>query len=60
MSQVSARLWEVAEVLTLRAQLLAVEPEMIRVAQHLLEDEARLLQIAQPRQKSPVSLISIG
>ena len=40
--EVRERLREVAEVIGLRPQLLAVQPQMIGVAQHLLEEEARL------------------
>src|SRR5436309_7079048 len=43
--QVRERLGEVAEVLCLRTQLLAVQSEVIGVAEHLLEEEPRLLQI---------------
>jgi hypothetical protein len=41
---------EVPEVLAPAAEFLAVEPEVVRVAEHLLEDQARLRQIAEPRQ----------
>src|SRR5262245_24173499 len=44
--EVRERLWEVAEVLRLKAELLAVQPEVIGVAQHLLEEEPRLVQVA--------------
>src|SRR5262249_22022620 len=43
--QVRERLGEVAEVLRLGAELLAVQPEVIGVAEHLLEEEARLVQV---------------
>src|SRR5437762_6585654 len=48
--QVRERLREVAEVLCLGAELFAVQPEVIGVAEHLLEDEARLVQVAHARQ----------
>src|SRR5881296_3691874 len=40
------RLREVAEMLRLGAELLAVQPQVIGVAEHLLEEEPRLLQVA--------------
>src|SRR5262249_52224070 len=46
--QVRERLREVAEVLRLRAQLLAIQPEVVGVAEHLLEEEPRLLQVPHP------------
>src|SRR5262245_11540902 len=42
--EVGERLREVAEVLPTMAELLAVEPQVVRVAEHLLEEEARLLE----------------
>ena len=48
--QVRERLREVAEVLCLGAELFAVQPEVIGVAEHLLEDEARLVQVTHARQ----------
>src|SRR5262249_18820096 len=38
---------EVAEMLRLGAELLAVETEVIGIAEHLLEDEASLVQVSQ-------------
>src|SRR5204863_275782 len=43
--QVRERLGEVAEVLRLGAQLLAVQAQVIGVAEHLLEEEPRLLEV---------------
>ena len=44
------RLGKVAQVLAAGAELLGVEPEMVGVPQHLLEEEPGLLEIATPRQ----------
>src|SRR5919106_409840 len=44
--QVREGLWEVAEMLRARAQLLAVQSQVIRIAKHLLEEEPRLREIA--------------
>src|SRR5919106_560011 len=44
--QVRECLWEVAEVLRPRAQLLAVQSQVIRIAKHLLKEEPRLGEIA--------------
>jgi hypothetical protein len=43
-------LGEVAERFARRADLLRIEPEVVRVAQHLLEDEAGLLETSRARQ----------
>src|SRR6266542_492861 len=43
--QVRERLGEVAKVLRLGAQLLAVQPQVIGVAEHFLEEEPRLVQV---------------
>src|SRR6188474_2631807 len=48
--QVCEGLRKVAQVLRLRPELLAIESEMIGVAEHLLEEEAGLLQITHARQ----------
>ncbi|HSL49013.1 MAG TPA: hypothetical protein VK878_08085 [Candidatus Deferrimicrobiaceae bacterium] len=50
--QVSERLRDVSEMFPSSAEFLAVEPEVVRVAEHLLEDEARLLEIAEPDRHS--------
>ena len=47
---VGERLREIAEMLTAMADLLREEPQVIGVAEHLLEQEARLLQVARPCQ----------
>src|SRR5215831_19888395 len=43
--QVREGLREVAEMLRLKTQLLAVQPEVIGVAEHFLEEEPRLVQV---------------
>ena len=48
--EVRERLREVAERLAARADLLRVEPEVVGVAEHLLEHEARLVQLARARE----------
>src|SRR5262245_34497713 len=44
--QVREGLGEVAEVLRLKAKLLAVQPQVIGVPEHLLENEPGLVQVA--------------
>src|SRR5262245_14661176 len=46
--QVGERLREVPQVLAAGTQLLAVEADVVGVAQHLLEEEPGLLEIARP------------
>src|SRR5262245_24933586 len=48
--EVGERLREVPEVLGALAELLAEQPEVVCVAEHLLEVEARLLEVAHARQ----------
>src|SRR5215213_11339788 len=44
--QVGERLWEVPERLAGWADLLGVQPEVVRVSEHLLERQARLVEAA--------------
>src|SRR6266852_8455486 len=48
--QMRERLRKVAEVLCLGAQLLAVQPQVIGVAEHFLEEEPRLVQVPHARE----------
>lgn len=48
--EVRERLREVPEVLSLGAELFAVEADVVRVPEHLFEEEARLVQVPHPRQ----------
>ena len=45
--QVGEGLREVSKMLAPVAELVAVQPEVVRVAEHLLEEEAGLLEVAQ-------------
>src|SRR5215212_5335846 len=49
--QVREGLGEVTEGLAARADLLGVEPQMVGVANHLLEDEARFFEPAGARER---------
>src|SRR5215467_6110672 len=42
--QVAERLWEVAQLLPGAADLLRIQPQMVGVGEHLLEDKPRLIQ----------------
>src|SRR6202047_1669228 len=50
-SHMRERLRKVAQRLARRPRLLGVQPQVVRVGQHLLEDEPRLLQPAGARQR---------
>src|SRR6266536_4369712 len=52
--EVRERLRKVAEVLAARAQLLGVEAEVVGIAERLLEDEPRLVDVARARQRLDV------